>query len=61
MVRDKRGKPVRNLKAADLEIFEDGVRQEIRSFRAIGGREIEQQRSAMTPTTVPPGRARCGP
>ena len=27
------GRPVHNLKAEDFELFEDGVRQEIRTFR----------------------------
>ena len=39
VVRDKRGKLVKNLKPGDLEIYEDGVRQNVRSFRLIAGRE----------------------
>ncbi len=35
VVRDKRGRPVRDLTAADFEIYEDGVRQEIESFRLV--------------------------
>jgi len=42
VVRDKKGKPVRNLKAGDMEIYEDGVKQDIRSFRFVGGREAVQ-------------------
>jgi VWFA-related protein len=33
VVRDKRGKQVKNLKPTDIEIYEDGVRQQILSFR----------------------------
>ena len=39
VVRDKHGKLVRNLKPGDLEIYEDGVRQSVRSFRLIAGPE----------------------
>ncbi len=36
VVRDKHGKPVKNLKPGDIEIYEDGARQEIKSFRYSG-------------------------
>ncbi|MGC9946710.1 MAG: VWA domain-containing protein [Bryobacteraceae bacterium] len=45
VVRDKKGKQVKNVKPGDVEIFEDGVRQELLSFRMVPGRE-EQQRGA---------------
>ncbi|MBA3441123.1 MAG: VWA domain-containing protein [Pyrinomonadaceae bacterium] len=35
VVRDKRGRPVRNLAASDFEVYEDGVRQQVKSFRLI--------------------------
>jgi VWFA-related protein len=44
-VRDKKGRPVKNLKAGDVEIYEDGVRQQLLSFRLVPGRE-EQRREA---------------
>jgi VWFA-related protein len=34
-VRDSHGRVVKNLKPADLQIFEDGVRQDIRSFKFV--------------------------
>ncbi len=34
-VRDAHGRVVKNLKPADLQIFEDGVRQDIRSFKFV--------------------------
>jgi VWFA-related protein len=34
-VRDRDGKPVRCLTASDFEVFEDGQRQEVRSFEAV--------------------------
>jgi VWFA-related protein len=37
VVRDKKGRLVKNLKPGDVEIYEDGVRQEIRSLRLVGG------------------------
>src|ERR1039458_2063880 len=33
IVRDKKGRQVKNLKPGDVEIFEDGVRQQVLSFR----------------------------
>lgn len=35
VVRDKKGRSVRDLKESDFEIFEDGVRQRIESFRLV--------------------------
>ncbi len=45
VVRDKKGRQAKNLKPADVEIFEDGVRQQVLSLRLVPGRE-EQRRSA---------------
>ncbi|HTQ55301.1 MAG TPA: VWA domain-containing protein [Bryobacteraceae bacterium] len=47
VVRDKKGRLVKNLKPGDVEIYEDGVRQQILSFRMVTGG------SAATATTVP--------
>lgn len=41
VVRDKNGRLVKNLKAGDVEIYEDGVRQQIRSFRLEAGRDVQ--------------------
>ncbi|HJU56376.1 MAG TPA: VWA domain-containing protein, partial [Pyrinomonadaceae bacterium] len=35
VVKDKKGHAVKDLKASDFEIFEDGVRQEVKSFRLV--------------------------
>jgi VWFA-related protein len=35
VVKDKRGRPVKDLKATDFEVYEDGVRQQIQSFRFV--------------------------
>src|ERR1700722_1918234 len=34
-VRDGKGRIVKNLKPGDLQIFEDGARQEVRSFKLV--------------------------
>ena len=33
VVRDKKGRPVKDLGAGDFEVYEDGVKQEVKSFR----------------------------
>jgi VWFA-related protein len=35
VVKDKRGRPVKDLKPSDFEVYEDGVRQQIQSFRFV--------------------------
>jgi VWFA-related protein len=35
VIRDKKGRPVRDLTASDFEIYEDNVRQQIESFRLV--------------------------
>ena len=36
VVRDKKGRAVRDLKASDFEVFEDGVKQALDSFQVFG-------------------------
>jgi VWFA-related protein len=38
VARDKRGRPVRDLRQDEIEVFEDGVKQQISSFRIVEGR-----------------------
>ena len=45
VVRNKKGRQMKNLKPGDVEIYEDGVRQQVLSFRLVPGRE-EQRREA---------------
>jgi VWFA-related protein len=40
VVRDKKGKLVKNLTPADVQIYEDGVRQDIRNFRLVTGEPV---------------------
>src|SRR5205809_7151097 len=51
VVRDKKGRPVRDLTAADFEIYEDGVRQQIGSFRFV----LRQPTEAGNPTIATTG------
>jgi len=48
VVRDAHGKLVSNLKPEDLAVYEDGVRQDVSSFRLVAGSEvrIEDERQA---------------
>jgi VWFA-related protein len=41
-VTDGDGKPVRGLTQSDFEVYEDGIKQQILSFRSIAGNRIEQ-------------------
>jgi len=43
VVRDSRGRQVKNLKPEDVAIYENGVRQTISSFRLVSGREVVAQ------------------
>jgi VWFA-related protein len=45
VVRDKHGKIVKNLKPGDVSIYEDGVQQQIRSFRLLEGTAAAAQES----------------
>src|ERR1039458_2428243 len=43
VVRDKKGRLVKNLTSGDVEIYEDGVRQQLRSFRLVTGDAVPAQ------------------
>ncbi|HEX3742554.1 MAG TPA: VWA domain-containing protein [Bryobacteraceae bacterium] len=43
VVRDAHGKLVTNLKPGDVTVFEDGVRQDVRSFRLVAGGEVRSE------------------
>ena len=55
VVVDKHGKNVRNLKQGDVEVYEDGVKQPLTSFRLAAARESQAPQPA-----VPPGARRRG-
>ena len=48
VVHDAHGRLITNLKAGDVGVYEDGVRQDVRSFRLVAGSEvhIEDQKQA---------------
>ena len=56
-VRDKKGRQVKNLKPGDIEIYENGVRQQVLSLRRVTGHE-EQHRQAES--QAQPGQAAAG-
>lgn len=61
VVRDKKGRPVKDLQASDFDIYEDGVRQRVQSFHlverqpATGGAEVkpETKREEPAPRQAP--------
>lgn len=55
VVKDKKGAVVKDLKASDFEVLEDGVKQEIRSFRLVtrDRRAEEKERAAVGVETAP--------
>jgi VWFA-related protein len=53
VVRDKRGRMVRDLTAADFEVYEDGVKQAIDSFEVFGLREAVSAQQPAAPSASP--------
>lgn len=60
VVKDKKGRPIRDLKASDFEILEDGVAQKVESFRFVSREtgpatsDAKDKKSQTTGTTVTP-------
>src|SRR5271165_4114440 len=52
VVLDKHGKPVKNLKAADIQLLEDGVKQDVTSFRFISPAEPAKGSNAVKAAPV---------
>ena len=66
VVKDKKGRPVKDLKAVDFEVFEDGVLQKVESFRFItreapAAKSAESKSTAAAATTTPPPARRSTP
>ena len=58
VIRDKRERMVRDITQNDVEVYEDGVKQDIRSFRLVSGAEVREQEdkaaaASPTPAAVP--------
>jgi len=60
VVKDKKGRPVKDLQAEDFQITEDGVAQEVKSFRLVAGdtAEAAKDNPARTATSSPKAKAR---
>jgi VWFA-related protein len=54
VARDKRGRPVNDLKAGEIEVYEDGVKQQVSSFRRV---DRNQPVTAVTATAPAGGPA----
>lgn len=52
VIRDKKGRPVKDLSAADFEVYEDGIRQSIQSFRLVS-REVVESGAKARPEDKP--------
>lgn len=66
VVRDKKGRIVRDLKGADVEVYEDGVRQEVSLFQLVTTSPLDELsdggRAATAPTAAaPPAAAPAAP
>ena len=54
VVRDKKGRLVKNLAPGDVEIYEDGVRQQLRSFRLVTGESAAARPEPAQPASPQP-------
>jgi len=63
VVRDAHGHLITNLKPGEVTVYEDGVRQDVRSFRLVAGSEvrIEDERQASEAQAAPTGVAAPSP
>jgi len=53
VIKDKKGRPVKDLKAEDFELFEDGTKQNIESFRLITKDSETASEAPIAPTAGP--------
>jgi VWFA-related protein len=57
-VSDRHGKPIRNLKASDIEVYEDEVRQPVTSFKFVSATEARQMTTRAEPAAPQAGGSR---
>jgi VWFA-related protein len=57
VVRDKKGREVKNLKPGDVEIYEDDVKQQVLSFRQVTGKEAEHRADKAPPRGAAPAQS----
>ena len=57
VVRDRKGRTVRDLKPGELEVYEDGVRQTVGNFRFLDSRAIGEALEDEPLATTPPAAA----
>ena len=59
VVKDKKGRPIKDLKASDFEVLEDGVPQKVESFRFVSREPVSPVKTESTdkapdsPVTTP--------
>ncbi|MBV8897988.1 MAG: VWA domain-containing protein, partial [Acidobacteriaceae bacterium] len=61
VVRDKKGQPVKNLKPEDIEVYDNGSRKTITSFRLIEGDEALSEASTQGSAAAPAVRKQLDP
>ena len=54
VVRDKKGRPVRDLRPEELQVFENGQRRELTSFRLVEGQVSEERVAQATASGLQP-------
>src|SRR5262245_2962053 len=60
VARDKKGRPITDLKADEIEVYEDGVKQQINSFRKVEKTDLTEGAGASNlsgPSGNPPNNA----
>jgi VWFA-related protein len=60
VVRDKKGRQVKNLKPTDVEIYEDGVKQQVTSFHMVSVKESDRPKDKQ-PAAAPQPTAQTRP
>jgi VWFA-related protein len=61
VVRDKRERPVRDLRPEEVEVYEDGIRQDVRAFRLIEGHEAKEAEDRLRKELSPTPKASLNP